>query len=66
MGQGTADLIACRNPAAKRLIAEVSNRPVESVMDVAAQFIADARVSPEGRAGVEAFLSRNNPPWVSR
>jgi len=52
--------------AAKRLIAEVSNRPVESVMDVAAQFIADARVSPEGRAGVEAFLSRNNPPWVSR
>lgn len=50
--------------AAKKLISDVSNRPVESVLDVAAQAIAAARVSPEGRAGVEAFLSRKNPPWI--
>ena len=50
--------------AAKKLISDVSNRPAESVLDVAAQAIATARVSSEGRAGVEAFLSRKSPPWI--
>jgi methylglutaconyl-CoA hydratase len=52
--------------AAKKLISEVSNRPLESVLDVAAESIANARTSPEGRAGVEAFLSRKSPPWIPR
>lgn len=52
--------------AAKRLISDISNRPIESVMDVAARSIADARVGPEGRAGVEAFLSRGKPPWIPK
>lgn len=52
--------------AAKKLISDISNRPAESVMDVAAEAIANARVSPEGRAGVEAFLSRAKAPWLPR
>jgi methylglutaconyl-CoA hydratase len=52
--------------AAKKLISDVGNRPDESVMDVAAEAIANARVSPEGRAGVEAFLSRTKAPWLPR
>lgn len=52
--------------AAKKLISEVSNRPLDSVLDVAAESIAIARTSPEGRAGVEAFLSRKSPPWIPK
>jgi len=50
--------------AAKDLIFNVANRPVDSVLDVAAKSIADIRSSPDGRAGVEAFLSRGKPPWI--
>ena len=50
--------------AAKRLIFDIANRPIESVLDVAAKSIADIRISPDGRAGVEAFLSRSKPPWI--
>jgi methylglutaconyl-CoA hydratase len=50
--------------AAKKLIFDISDRPVESVLDTAALSIANARISPEGRLGVEAFLSRTKPPWV--
>jgi len=52
--------------AAKKLISDVGNRPAESVMETAAKAIADARVSAEGRAGVEAFLSRTKAPWLPR
>jgi len=51
--------------AAKQLLFSIANRPIESVLDVGAQFIADARVSPEGRAGVEAFLAGTRPPWIT-
>ncbi len=50
--------------AAKQLIFNLANRPIESVLDVAAKSIADARVSADGRAGVEAFLSHVKPPWI--
>jgi len=50
--------------AAKKLIFDISHRPVDSVLDVAALSIANARTSPEGQAGVDAFLSRVKPPWT--
>jgi methylglutaconyl-CoA hydratase len=50
--------------AAKKLIFDISGRPIESVLDTAASSIANARISPDGRAGVEAFLSRAKPPWI--
>lgn len=49
--------------AAKQLIFDLANRPIDSVLDIAAKSIADARTSPDGKAGVEAFLSRGKPPW---
>lgn len=66
----TAELLAASPAAiaaAKKLISDVSNRPIDSaVMDIAAKSIADARVGPDGRAGVEAFLSRSTPPWIPK
>src|SRR5262245_50818169 len=50
--------------AAKELIFNVSNQPIDSVLDIAAKSIADIRISPEGRAGVESFLTRRKPPWI--
>jgi methylglutaconyl-CoA hydratase len=50
--------------AAKKLIFDISDRPIDSVLDTAALSIANARISPDGRAGVEAFLSRTKPPWL--
>ena len=49
---------------AKNLIFNVSNRSIESVLETAALSISNARSSPEGKAGVEAFLAREKPPWV--
>ncbi|QDQ25886.1 enoyl-CoA hydratase/isomerase family protein [Chitinimonas arctica] len=51
--------------AAKRLVAEVSNRPICSELnDLCAQRIASQRVSPEGQEGLTAFLEKRPPNWV--
>jgi methylglutaconyl-CoA hydratase len=48
----------------KRLIADVRGRPVtDAVMALTARVIADARVSPEGREGLAAFLEKRPPSW---
>jgi methylglutaconyl-CoA hydratase len=51
---------------AKKLIAEVSSRPLDSAIEYAAEAIARARASEEGQAGMKAFLSREKPPWVEK
>ncbi|MGH6990086.1 MAG: enoyl-CoA hydratase/isomerase family protein, partial [Stellaceae bacterium] len=49
---------------AKRLITAVANRPVdESLMQLTASGIADARASTEGREGVTAFLQKRKAAW---
>ncbi len=49
---------------AKRLIAELANRPVdEEVMALTARTIAEARASEEGREGVSSFLEKRAPSW---
>jgi methylglutaconyl-CoA hydratase len=50
--------------AAKRLIAEVAGRPPAEVSDLTAETIAAHRVSPEGQAGMRAFLEKRRAPWV--
>jgi len=48
----------------KRLLADVVEAPMDDVLLAAtAKCIADARVSPEGREGIAAFLEKRAPPW---
>jgi methylglutaconyl-CoA hydratase len=53
--------------ATKRLLADVVEFPVDDVLLAAtAKCIADARVSPEGREGIAAFLEKRSPSWAPR
>lgn len=53
--------------ATKRLLADVVESPIDDVLLAAtAKCIADARVSPEGREGIAAFLEKRAPAWVPK
>lgn len=53
--------------ATKRLLADVVETPMDDVLLAAtAKCIADARVSPEGREGIAAFLERRAPQWAPK
>lgn len=54
--------------ATKRLLADVVDVPMEDdvLLAATAKCIADARVSPEGREGIAAFLEKRSPSWVPR
>jgi methylglutaconyl-CoA hydratase len=53
--------------ATKKLLADVVEAPLDDVLLAAtAKCIADARVSPEGREGIAAFLEKRPPSWVPR
>ena len=50
--------------ACKQLVKDVAGRPVDAALrDDTARRIADIRASTEGRAGVQAFLNKQDPPW---
>lgn len=48
---------------AKALIREVAWRAPDAVRETTARAIAAQRVSPEGQAGLRAFLEKGRPPW---
>jgi methylglutaconyl-CoA hydratase len=49
---------------AKRLIAEVRDRPItEALMALTARAIAEARASAEAREGLAAFFDKRKPAW---
>ncbi len=51
--------------ATKRLLADVIEAPMDDVLLAAtAKSIADARVSPEGREGIAAFLEKRAASWI--
>jgi methylglutaconyl-CoA hydratase len=50
--------------AAKKLIARVAGRPPSDVSDLTAETIAAHRVSPEGQAGMRAFMEKRRAPWL--
>jgi len=50
--------------AAKELIFGVADRTFQQSFDFTAEAIATMRASPEGQAGMKAFLSREKPPWA--
>jgi methylglutaconyl-CoA hydratase len=66
-----AQVLLSSSPAAlaatKRLLADVVEAPMDDVLLAAtAKCIADARVSPEGREGIAAFLEKRAPSWVPK
>ena len=54
--------------ATKRLLADVVDVPMEDdvLLAATAKCIADARVSPEGREGIAAFLEKRAPSWAPK
>jgi methylglutaconyl-CoA hydratase len=53
--------------ATKRLLADVVEAPMDDVLLAAtAKCIADARVSPEGKEGIAAFLEKRAPSWAPK
>jgi methylglutaconyl-CoA hydratase len=66
-----ATVLLSSSPAAlaatKRLLADVVEAPMDDVLLAAtAKCIADARVSPEGREGIAAFLEKRAPSWIPK
>ena len=52
--------------ACKRLVQDVAGRPIdEALRDDTAARIADIRASDEGREGVQSFLGKRKPSWLS-
>lgn len=50
----------------KELIAAVANRPIdESVMDDTSTRISRVRASQEGKEGLESFLNKRKPSWLT-
>ncbi|MBA3887800.1 MAG: enoyl-CoA hydratase/isomerase family protein [Acidobacteria bacterium] len=50
--------------AAKELLRELSGHRPDTAIDLTAEVIAERRLSVEGRAGVQSFLSKTAPPWT--
>ena len=62
VANGPAAVKAC-----KQLVKDVAGRPIDAALrDETARRIADIRASDEGRAGVQSFLSKAQPPWLPR
>ncbi|HEY4079838.1 MAG TPA: enoyl-CoA hydratase/isomerase family protein [Burkholderiaceae bacterium] len=52
--------------ACKKLVQDVAHAPITPALrDDTARRIADIRASDEGRAGVQSFLGKTPPPWLS-
>ncbi len=52
--------------AAKELVFGAAARTLETSLDFTAEAIANARISEEGQAGLQAFLDRQKPPWIEK
>lgn len=68
---GIVDALVNNSPnavrQAKRLVREVSGRPISSVLIAdTVEGIAQIRASDEGREGVSAFLEKRKPNWLER
>jgi methylglutaconyl-CoA hydratase len=50
---------------AKKLVSEVPNMPPEQFKPFTAEMIARLRISDEGQEGMDAFLNKRKPNWVT-
>jgi methylglutaconyl-CoA hydratase len=50
----------------KKLVQDVADQPITSaLLKMTVDGIADIRVSPEGREGVQSFLQKRKPNWIT-
>jgi len=68
--QSLVDALCANGPAAvracKRLVQDVAHREITpQLRDDTARRIADIRASAEGREGVQSFLNKAKPSWLS-
>ncbi|HET7220777.1 MAG TPA: enoyl-CoA hydratase-related protein [Vicinamibacterales bacterium] len=62
------DILACAPSAlavAKRLVREVQGRRPDEVIGLTTSTIAEQRTSPDGQEGMQAFLEKRKPRWIS-
>jgi methylglutaconyl-CoA hydratase len=60
VANGPAAVRAC-----KQLVKDIAGQPIDAALRAdTARRIADIRASPEGREGVQSFLSKRVPPWA--
>ena len=52
--------------ACKKLVSFVATSPLEEAVPYTIEAIASRRVSPEGQAGMQAFLGKSKAPWVKQ
>ena len=50
---------------AKRLVSEVPSMAPEQFKPYTAEMIARLRISDEGQEGMDAFLNKRKPNWVT-
>jgi methylglutaconyl-CoA hydratase len=67
--QSFVDAFLAASPQAladcKRLLAEVGRQPIDAALIArTAEFIADSRVSDDGRHGIASFLGKSKPRWT--
>jgi methylglutaconyl-CoA hydratase len=67
---GLVEAIVANGPAAvkacKRLVQDVAGQPIDEALRAdTARRIADMRASTEGREGVQAFLNKREPAWLT-
>jgi methylglutaconyl-CoA hydratase len=50
----------------KKLVQDVAGQPITpALVKMTVEAIADVRVSPEGREGVQSFLQKRKPNWIT-
>lgn len=50
----------------KKLVQDVADQPITpALVQMTVEGIADVRVSPEGREGVQSFLQKRKPNWIA-
>ncbi|MES3012940.1 MAG: enoyl-CoA hydratase/isomerase family protein [Pseudomonadota bacterium] len=67
--QGFVDAFLAASPEAlascKRLLQAIHSQPIDAVLIArTAEFIADSRVSDDGRHGIQSFLGKAKPRWA--
>lgn len=52
--------------ACKKLLRVIPHHNKREIMEFTSQVISELRISGDGQAGMQAFLKKNKPPWITR